>query len=58
MTGGRYRLLDSRDFSLASAGGHHPPVGVDSVDKSGSDFFSIAQLKYRACAWKAYFFDD
>ena len=37
MTGGGYRLLASRDFSLASAGGHHPPVGVDSVDKSGSD---------------------
>ena len=38
MTEGGYRLLASRDFSLASAGGHHPPVGVDSVDKSGSEF--------------------
>ena len=41
MTGGRYRLLPSRDFSLASAGGHHPPVGVGSVDKSGSALLSF-----------------
>ena len=36
MTGGGSRLLASCDSSLASAGGDHPPVGVDSVKKSGS----------------------
>ena len=29
-------MLASRDSSLASAGGDHPPVGVDFVKKSGS----------------------
>ena len=36
MTSGGSRLLASRDYSLASAGGDHPPVGVDFVIKSGS----------------------
>ena len=37
LTGGGSRLLASRDSSHASAGGDHPPVGVDFVKKSGSD---------------------
>ena len=36
LTGGGSRLLASRDSSHASAGGDHPPVGVDFVNKSGS----------------------
>ena len=36
MTGGGSRSLASRDSSLVSAGGDHPPVWVDFVEKSGA----------------------
>jgi len=49
------RLLASRDSSLASSGGDHPPVGVDFVKKSGSDVIGtwqkVAGTDWTVTAW-------